>query len=141
MGIRTKPGPALAQLTGLLGDVRPIRAQLSRLSRKYQTLANNADRKARMYQERLETRGYGVSSQPEDQDAAWHFRFYNAYRELSGVYARVSKTLSVTHDKGSIHFGKLPSQPRDFAVLTQLAEIERQYADYRAAKRAARAEW
>jgi hypothetical protein len=129
---------ALAHLNGLLIEIKPLKARLDRLSRKYRTLATRADRKALMYQRQLETRGYSTNSLPHDQDAEWSLRFYNAYNLLSEIYSDISKGLSITHDGGSVHFGKMPGHPRDFEVLARLAEMKQQYADYLSAKRDAR---
>lgn len=129
---------AVSHLDGLLLEIKPIRTQLDRLSRKYRTLANRADKSAVSYQRQLEGRGYSVNCLPDEEAATWDLRFYNAYSLLSEIYSDISKALSLTQDKGSVHLGRLPSHPKDLEVVARISEMKRQYADYLFIKRSER---
>lgn len=132
---------AVSHLHGFLLDIKPIRGQLDRLSRKYRTLANKADKAAMSYQRKLETLGCSVNALPDDEDPTWLLRFYNAYSLLSEIYSDISKALSLTHDpKGAVYLGSLPNHPSDFEVVARLATMKQQYAAYLDIKRVLRAD-
>ena len=120
---------------GLNAEIVPIKRQLHKLSQRYRTLANAADRKACDYKRRYMETGHKENAIGTDEESVWLLRFHDAYAYASEVYSDISKALSVSINNGSVHFDRLPTHPNQIDAAARIEDLKTAYANYQIVKR------